>query len=161
MASLHRAVALEEVDLVAVMVAEELHLDVARAAHELFQEDLVLAEGGLGLAAPRGHLLGEVQLALAMSGKPIPSAMSRASVSSSGSGPLAGMTASPARTASSRAATLEPSTRITSGRGPMKVIPEAATASANSGLSDRKPYPGWMASTLASRATRMMSAMSR
>ena len=42
------------------MVAEELHLDVARATHEFFQEDLVFAEGGLGLAAPGGHLLGEV-----------------------------------------------------------------------------------------------------
>ena len=39
---------------VAVRVAENLHLDMPRALDQLFQIDLVLAEGGLGLAlAPR------------------------------------------------------------------------------------------------------------
>ena len=50
MAALDRAVALEQMDEIAVGVAEDLHLDVARAAHQLLQIDLVLAEGGLGLA---------------------------------------------------------------------------------------------------------------
>ena len=62
-APLDRAVALEEVHQVAVPVADDLDLDVARPAHQLLQEDLVVAEGGLGLAPPGGDLL--VQLALA------------------------------------------------------------------------------------------------
>ena len=49
-AALDRAVALEEMDQVAVRVAEDLHFDVARAAHQLLEVDLVLAEGGLRLA---------------------------------------------------------------------------------------------------------------
>ena len=52
-AALDRAVALEQVDEVAVAVAQELHLDVARAADQLLEIDLVLAEGGLGLAPGR------------------------------------------------------------------------------------------------------------
>ena len=39
----------------------------------------------------------------------------------------------------------------------MKAIPSAAQASANSGDSDRNPYPGWIASVPVSTATRMMS----
>ena len=50
MAALDGAVALEEVDAVAVRVAEHLHLDVAGALDQLFQIHLVLAEGGLRLA---------------------------------------------------------------------------------------------------------------
>ena len=38
---------------IAVRVAEKLHLDMAGAAHQLFEIDLVLAEGGLGLALRR------------------------------------------------------------------------------------------------------------
>ena len=51
--ALDRAVALEQVDEVAVGVAQELDLDVPRPADQLLEIDLVLAEGGLGLA-PRG-----------------------------------------------------------------------------------------------------------
>ena len=51
------------------------------------------------------------------------------------------------RAASLRAATLSPSRSSTSGRGPTKAIPAAAQARANSAFSDRKPYPGWIAST--------------
>jgi hypothetical protein len=39
--------------IVAVLVAEHLHLDVAGALDQLFEVDLVLAEGGLGLAPRR------------------------------------------------------------------------------------------------------------
>jgi hypothetical protein len=49
------------------------------------------------------------------------------------------MTGTPAATASSRAATLLPSTRIVAGLGPMKMMPARAQASANSGFSARKP----------------------
>ena len=47
---LDRAVPLEQVDEVAVPVAEELDLDVLGLADELFEEDVGAAEGGLGLA---------------------------------------------------------------------------------------------------------------
>ena len=49
-AALHRAVALAQVDDVAVSVGEHLDLDVARPLEELLHVDLVVAEGG---AAPR------------------------------------------------------------------------------------------------------------
>mmetsp|Transcript_41903 Transcript_41903/g.99782 ORF Transcript_41903/g.99782 Transcript_41903/m.99782 type:complete len:217 (-) Transcript_41903:442-1092(-) len=42
-------------------------------------------------------------------------------------------------TASSRARTLSPSSAMVSARGPMKVMPLASQAAANSALSDRKP----------------------
>jgi hypothetical protein len=59
-AALDRAVALEQVDHVAVCVAQHLHLDMARALDQLLQIDLVLAEGGLGLAPAFRRLAGEV-----------------------------------------------------------------------------------------------------
>ncbi len=49
-AALHRAVALVQVDDVAVLVGEDLHLDVPRVDHGLFQEDGGIAEGGVCLA---------------------------------------------------------------------------------------------------------------
>jgi hypothetical protein len=52
---------------------------------------------------------------------------------------VAGITATPAATAAWRAATLLPSVRITSGRGPIQRRPAAITLSAKSGFSDRKP----------------------
>lgn len=57
---------------------------------------------------------------------------------SSGSDSIAGMTGTPIETARLRAATLLPSRPMVSAEGPMKVIPAAAQASANSGLSERK-----------------------
>ena len=55
-APLHRAVALEQVDDIAVAVAQELHFHVPRPLHQLFEIDLVIAESGLRLAAPGLHL---------------------------------------------------------------------------------------------------------
>jgi hypothetical protein len=60
-----------------------------------------------------------------------------------------------------RAATLLPSRRIVSGLGPMKMMPFSAQASANSGLSDNRPYPGWIASAPDSFATRITSSIDR
>jgi hypothetical protein len=50
-AALHRAVALEEVDAVALRVAEDLDLDVARAHQVFLDQHAVVAEG----AASRLH----------------------------------------------------------------------------------------------------------
>ena len=60
-AQLHRAVALVEVDDVAVRVAQDLHFDVARAQERLLDEERAVAERRLGLAPAAleglGHLL--------------------------------------------------------------------------------------------------------
>ena len=50
-AALDRAVPLPEVDQIAVGIAEQLDFDMTRPAHELLEVDLVVAEGGLRLAA--------------------------------------------------------------------------------------------------------------
>jgi hypothetical protein len=44
-AALHGAVALEQMHQIAMGIAEDLHLDMAGALHQLFQIDLILAEG--------------------------------------------------------------------------------------------------------------------
>ncbi len=49
-APLHRAVALEQMDQVAVLVADQLHFDVPRPGDELFQKDFGAAEGRLRFA---------------------------------------------------------------------------------------------------------------
>ena len=61
-AALDRAVALEEMHGIAMRVAQHLHLDMAGALDQLFQIDLVLAEGRHGLALAFRHLAGEVFL---------------------------------------------------------------------------------------------------
>src|SRR5262245_49755162 len=50
MPTLQRAVALVEVDGVAVGVGEHLHLDVARRRDEFLDQHAAVAEGGRGLA---------------------------------------------------------------------------------------------------------------
>ena len=50
-AALDRAFALAEIEDVAVLVAEHLDLDMARALDELLDEDAVVAEARLALAA--------------------------------------------------------------------------------------------------------------
>ena len=60
MAALQGAVALIEVDDLAVTVAEHLHLDVAWAGDVFLDQDAGIAEGGLALALGRGEAVGEV-----------------------------------------------------------------------------------------------------
>ena len=86
---------------------------------------------------------------------------SRAAPGSAGRASVAGTVGTPAAAAMARAETLSPSRRRVSGRGPMKAIPAAAQASANSGDSERNPYPGWIASDPVSTATPMMSSTAR
>lgn len=50
MAALDTAIALVEVDDVAVFVGDDLDLDVLGAADEAFEEDGIVAEGGTGFA---------------------------------------------------------------------------------------------------------------
>ena len=53
--ALHRAVALVEMDDVAVLVAEDLHLDMAGPLDHLLEIALAIAEGRLRLAAALQH----------------------------------------------------------------------------------------------------------
>ena len=55
MAALERAVALAEVDRLAVAVAEHLELDVARVGEIFFHVDGVVAEGGAGFGRRLAH----------------------------------------------------------------------------------------------------------
>ncbi len=59
-APLHRAVALEQVRHVLVVIAEDLHLDMTRPLDVLLDEDLAVAEGRLGLG--RGPVEALLQL---------------------------------------------------------------------------------------------------
>ena len=54
-APLHRAVALEQMHQIAVIVADQLHFDVAGALDQLFEIHLVLAERRLGFALAFRH----------------------------------------------------------------------------------------------------------
>ncbi len=153
-APLDRAVALEQMDGVAVGVAEHLHLDMAGALDQLFEIDLVLAEGGLGLALGLRHLAAEIGLGADgahAAAATAPGGLQHHRIADS-AGHLrpprpcrraaARSPAPPARRfpcARLRAATLLPSRRIVSGLGPMKMMPASAQASANSGLSDNSP----------------------
>ena len=60
-AALDRAVALEQVEAVAVAVGEDLDLDVARPRQVLLDQHVVVGERGLGLALGAGQGVGELR----------------------------------------------------------------------------------------------------
>ena len=136
-AALDRAVALEEVDDRAVLVGEDLHLDMAGALDQLLEIDLVLAEGGLGLAPRRRRCRGASARLVAddahAAAAAAPRRLEHQRVADlrgelrhlgrcrRGSGSVAGITGTPTETARLRAATLSPSMRMVSAEGPMKV----------------------------------------
>ena len=62
-ATLHGAVALEQVHEIAVQIAQDLDFDVARTAHQLFEIHLVVAESRLGFAARHGQQLRQLRIA--------------------------------------------------------------------------------------------------
>ncbi len=70
-------------------------------------------------------------------------------------------TGTPAARAIRFAASLSPPRRRAFAGGPTQIRPASTTAWAKSGLSARKPYPGWIASAPASAAARRCSAISR
>ncbi|CCW19023.1 hypothetical protein EBBID32_33820 [Sphingobium indicum BiD32] len=59
-AALERAVALEQVDDIAMAVAKDLHLDMAWVGDPFFEQDMVIAEAGRGLALAGGERVGEI-----------------------------------------------------------------------------------------------------
>ena len=77
--------------------------------------------------------------ALIITGKPIAATAARASSNPSTRPSLPGTVGTPARAAMRRALTLSPISRIASAFGPTNTRPAAATASAKSAFSARKP----------------------
>ena len=56
---------------------------------------------------------------------------------------------------------LSPDTVMAPSGGPTKTMSASSQARTNRGFSDRKPYPGWMASASAFRAVDTMASTSR
>ena len=135
-------------------IRQDLDLQVAGAADEALQVDVVLAEGGVCLAPGREKR--GLELVLGLDPAHAAPAAAPARLEHAGEAhvadkverlrgvrgqgaSVAGTVGTPARAAMARADTLSPSRRRVSGRGPMKAIPASAQASANSGDSERKP----------------------
>jgi hypothetical protein len=72
-----------------------------------------------------------------------------------------GTRGAPALVAMWRAVTLSPRSRMDCGEGPIHVRFASSTAWANSAFSERKPYPGWIASAPDFAAASRIFAMSR
>jgi hypothetical protein len=98
--------------------------------------------------------------ALRITGKPMLLA-SRAACSAFFKTPVPGKRGRPWRVASRRALTLSPQRRMAAGLGPMKLSPHFPQSSAKWAFSERKPYPGWMASAPVTSAALMMEGMFR
>jgi len=132
-------------------VADDLDLDVARLADVALEVDGRVTER-------RARRLAQLSIAgrssasdsttfmpmpppppdgLTMTGKPMRWAASIAAAGSTA--PLPGVTGTPWATASSRAASFDPSFRMADAGGPMNLIPAASHASGNAAFSDRKP----------------------
>ena len=153
---LDRAVALVEVDQMAVRVAQQLHLDVLGAADELLEEDVGAAEGGLGLAAGlverRVELLGRLDDPHAAAAAPHRRLDDHRIAQ--GLGRLLGLrarldgsrlperTGTPASVARARAATLSPSRSRSSGRGPTKTIPASGAGPGELGVLGQEAVAG-------------------
>ena len=67
-----------------------------------------------------------------------------------------GSIGTPESASSDLASIFEPITAITFAGGPTQVSPASVTAAAKSAFSERKPYPGWIASAPVLRAAAMI-----
>ena len=149
---LDRAIALEEMDGVALGVGEDLHLDAPRAAYGLLNERSRVAERAFAsrMAAVRDSrsVFGSSTrrmprppppaTALTNRGKPIPSAPATSS-SMFADGAVDLRVGTPAALAASRARTLLPASSRTPAGGPTKTMPASAHERARSGFSLRNP----------------------
>eukprot|EP00962_Isochrysis_galbana_P057632 scaffold30055_cov118-Isochrysis_galbana.AAC.7 len=96
-----------------------------------------------------------------MTGRPYSSTNSCALATEMTGSSVPGTTGTPAAMAATRAVVLSANVFRLATVGPTNVMPASWHACANAGDSDRKPYPGWMASTCLSLAMRMICSMSR
>ena len=160
---LDRAIALEQMDGVALGVGEDLHLDVPRASYGLLNERSRVAECAFCLAHGRSqgfpkHLrvidsthtaAAAPAAALTNTGKPISSAPATSSSMFAEGGVDEGGNAS--SLGCLRARTLLPASSRTPAGGPMKMMPASAQARARSGFSlrthsrdrSRRPRTPW------------------
>ena len=155
-APLHAAVALEQVDHVALRVGQDLHLDVAGIDHRLLEEHRRIPERRLRFATGRFDRLRQ-------SGRVAHPAHATAAAAGHGLDEQAGRSSRPRRPRVRPPTTTAPRTPApaTPRRGPPRshvpccpsapaprrtvptnVMPAAAHAAARSGFSDRNPYPG-------------------
>ena len=154
MAALDRAVALAEVDHVALRVGEHLNLDVARVVEVSLEVDGRVAEELLALA--RGALEGLLELVLGLGdAEPLAAAASGGLAGDRVADLLRlfprlldvlrpaavapGTIGTPAFCMSSRERVFEPIASIAFAGGPMKVIFAFSQAVANAAFSARKP----------------------
>ncbi len=153
MAALDGALALAQVDHVAVAVAEDLDFDVARALDQLLDVDFGVAEGALGFA--RGIAESGFQLrsrihaahafaaaaghGLEQNGIAVLARRTRGLLPASTPCSVPGTTGAPPAMAARRAAVFEPMARMESADGPMKTSPASSQAAAKSAFSLRKP----------------------
>jgi len=152
-AALHGAVALAEMDDVAVLVAEDLHLDVLRARNVFLEKDGRVAECALGLALRLVEQRRKVAGFLDDAHAAAAAAEGRLDdereadrfrdlhrLLAIGDGLLgAGQVGTPIFCARARAAVLSPIKSSNSARGPTKMMPAFSQARAKFAFSDRKP----------------------
>jgi hypothetical protein len=151
-AALHRAVALAQVDDVAVAVGEDLDLDVAGIGQVALEVDRRVGEELLAAAPSKAASSSEASsatrkplpppppAAFTATGKPMSASMIRRASSTSATGSVVpGTIGTPAAFMSSRARVLEPIASIADAGGPMKTIPASSQARANGAFSARKP----------------------
>ena len=153
MAALDRALALAEVDDVAVRIGEHLHLDVPGILEIALDVDgrvgevrLPLALGGLERARDAVGALDELEplppppeAALSAIGQPISLPISIAWSAVSTGSVVPGTMGTPAACIAVRAAVFFPISSMASAGGPIHVSPASSTARANSAFSARKP----------------------
>ena len=153
-AALERALALAERPHAAVLVGEDLELDVPRPLDELLQVDVGVLEAR---PRPRASRCPKARAtsassrtmrmprpppppdAFRMTGKPMRFASSIACVGVARGRRCPGGAAGRSASAFARAVTLSPQARIASGVGPMNVRPHFSQSAANSAFSERKP----------------------
>ena len=154
MPALQRALALEQVDHVAVMVGQDLDLDVARTIDQALDVERAVAKRRQRLAPrlrdrrqaarrPPAHAFIPIPPppsdGLISTGNPSRRAAAAIASSVCSAGVSPGTTGTPACDASCRAAIFDPMRAMTSAGGPMNATPAAAHAAANAWFSERKP----------------------
>ena len=155
-AALGGAVALEQMDGVAVRVGEDLHLDMAGRSQIALDQHAVVAEGGGGFLARRFQRGGEARRRSSPPACPRPPPPETA-LMSSGKADARGLrrrgNRGPGCRRDSRAGRARrlafhqrlgggfatPIARIAAGGGPTQISPASAQASAKAGFSDRNP----------------------
>ena len=153
MPTLQRAIALEEIDAIAVRIREDLDLDVSRLRQIFLEQQRVVAEGGFRFALGAGDRVGKLSRG-AHNAHPLATATRRSfdqhriadalgfrtqCLEILGCTVIAGNERHAGGLIKRFDSAFEPMTRIASMGGPMKTTPACAQASANSAFSDRKP----------------------